>query len=290
MIAGARQGRAIGLALALLGLFAPSAVKSAFSPQMASLHREDRNKLWHLIHDSCAPAASRGIYPPSPCAEVVAPLESARGYAVLKDRDGRYQYLVLPLARIPGIESPALLAPDAPNYFADAWNARLYVEAALHRLLPREELGMVVNSTAGRSQDQLHIHVDCIRPDVRDALRQLLPTMTGHWRPLDLPLPPHRHRYQALWVAGETLSVNPFKMLAASLPASDRMGRHSLVVVGAYSPVGEPGFILLSGRVDRIRRDQGSGDELQDLNCTTMDHPASWSHSRAVADSRTTSP
>lgn len=177
------------------------------------------------------------------------------------DRAGRYQYLVLPLARVSGIESPALQAPDAPNYFADAWAARFYVEAALHASLPRDSLSLVVNSAPGRSQDQSHIHVDCIRPDVRATLRHLLPAITEQWHPLSDPLPPHRHDYQARWVDGETLAVDPFKVLAEALPHGDTMASHSLVVVGAYSPDGHPGFILLSGHADPAQGDRGSGDE-----------------------------
>jgi CDP-diacylglycerol pyrophosphatase len=205
--------------------------------------------------------------------EVDAANRGAAGYAVLKDRAGRYQYLVLPLARVTGIESPALQAAGTPNYFADAWTARLYVEAALHATQPRDVLSLVVNAAASRSQDQLHIHVDCVRPDVHAALLRLLPVITGRWRPLPAPLPPGGHAYWARWVDGETLAIDPFKSLASSLPAGDAMARHSLAVVGARSAAGRPGFILLSGHADRHGGDRGSGDELQDLACSIALHP-----------------
>ena len=54
----------------------------------------------------------------------------AKGYAVLKDLVGAAQYLLIPTARVPGIESLLLLAPEAPNYFADAWRERGYTERA----------------------------------------------------------------------------------------------------------------------------------------------------------------
>jgi CDP-diacylglycerol pyrophosphatase len=252
--------------------FAAAADESA--PAKPQQHHEDRNRLWSLI-SSCATTAAQNIYPPSPCAEVDMPHGVMDGYVVFKDRDGRYQYLVLPLARTTGIEDPILLAPGAPNYFADAWTARLYVEAALHAAQPREVLSMVVNSAHGRSQDQLHIHLDCIRPEVHDALQRLLPSITHQWRALSEPLPPHQHSYQAMWVDGETLSINPFQALASSLPAGDSMALHSLVVVGAYSPQGKPGFILLSGHVDPAHDDRGSGDELQDMDCAIAVSPKS---------------
>jgi len=209
-----------------------------------------------------------------PCAEVDARGGTAHGYAVLKDRAGRYQYLLLPLARITGIESPALRASDAPHYFADAWAARLYVEAALHAAQPRGVLSLAVNAAVGRSQDQLHIHIDCIRPDVHAALQRLLPTITRQWRQLDDPLPPHRHSYQARWIDGEPLAVDPFRALAEALPVGDSMASHSLLVVDAYSPAGMPGFILLSGHADPAHGDRGSAEELQDLDCAIAARPA----------------
>lgn len=251
-----------GLAtLAFASAFATSSAWAGQSPTVS------RNQLWHLVHGRCAPAARHGTYPPAPCAEVVDAATPKRGYVVLKDRVGRSQYLTIPLARIRGIESPALLAPDAPNYFAGAWAARLYVEAALHRPLPRDALILAVNSADGRTQDQLHIHVDCIRADVHDVLARELPSLTTQWRTLEQPLPPKGHNFRARWIDGDTLTANPFQLLHDALPEDDRMARHSLVVVGARSASGEPGFILLSGRADAATGDHGSGDELQDHDC-----------------------
>jgi CDP-diacylglycerol pyrophosphatase len=256
-----------GSVVALACVTTPSMVQGMSSSPMAKTPTANPDILWQWVNGQCAPAARRNIYPPSPCIEVSAPQGSASGYAVFKDRDGRYQYLVMPLARVTGIESEALLARGAPNYFADAWDARRYVEAALHTSVPRDMLSLVVNSPYGRSQNQLHIHIDCVRADVHDTLRRLLPTITPHWQPLREPLPPHGHRYAAMWVPGDSLTINPFQSLAASLTPDDRMTFHSLIVVGAQSSTGEPGFILLSGKVDPMTGDRGNGDDLQDLAC-----------------------
>ncbi|HEX5430876.1 MAG TPA: CDP-diacylglycerol diphosphatase [Bryobacteraceae bacterium] len=234
--------------------------------QTASLSPANPNLLWQLVQNSCVPAARQNRYPPAPCAEVSAPPgHFDRGYAVLKDIRGRFQYLVLPVARIAGIESPALLQPGAPNYFADAWSARLYVEAALHNIVPRNDLSLAVNSKYGRTQNQLHIHVDCIRTDVSDALRRLLPGIGAQWKTLPASL--RGHRYMARWVDGASLSINPFRSLAASLPAGDGMARYGLAVIGAYSPAWKPGFILLATRADVGKGNYGSSEELQDHSC-----------------------
>lgn len=230
------------------------------------------NILWQLVHGGCVPAAWAGKYPPSPCVEVSSPPgHFDRGYAVLKDIRGRSQYLVLPVARITGIGSPAILKPGAPNYLADAWTARLYVDAALHRIMPRNTLIMAVNSKYGRTQNQLHIHVDCIRSDVLDALRKVLPNINGHWKPLPVPL--RGHPYEAKWINGDALAINPFRSLASALPAGGDMARYGLAVTGAYSLAGKPGFILLATRADTVTGNYGSAEELQDHACAIAHRP-----------------
>lgn len=261
----AKLRRGLHLPGIILACVALAACTLPAKPPQKPAH--DRNALWRLIHESCAPAAQQDIYPPAPCIEA-SPGGDPDGYVVFKDRAGRYQYLVLPLARITGIESPLLQKPDAPNYLADAWTARRYVEAALHQALPREAMSLVVNSLHDRSQDQLHIHVDCIRPDVHDALQRLLPGITDRWQPLSEPLPPQGGRFRARWTSGTTLSIDAFKSLAASLPGGDRMVLHSLAVVGAHRASGEPGFILLSSRYEPAQGYRGNAEALQDQACS----------------------
>src|SRR3984893_12466159 len=60
----------------------------------------------------------------------------------------------------------ALLRENAPNYWEAAWDARRYVEEGARRQLPRDKIGMAINSAASRSQEPLHIHVACIPPKV----------------------------------------------------------------------------------------------------------------------------
>ncbi|KGI77487.1 hypothetical protein LF63_0109075 [Oleiagrimonas soli] len=239
----------------------------------AAAPRENPDILWHFVHDQCTPAASQGRYPPAPCVEVTSAQHPDRGYAVFKDRTGAHQYLVLPLARIPGIESPLLLRPDAPNYLADAWTARMYTEAALHRTVPREDIALVVNSAHGRSQNQLHIHVDCVKPTVRAALRQALPQLTTRWTTLPMRLPDAQgDRYIARWVGGAQLSINPFKSLAQFLRDPAQMQWHSLVVVGAQRADGQPGFVLLSTRAN-AEGSHGNSDDLHDRSCAVAFEP-----------------
>jgi CDP-diacylglycerol pyrophosphatase len=87
-----------------------------------------------------ARGARRGC--PQKCVDV----DPSGGFAVLKDINGIAQYLLIPTARVGGIESPDLLTPGSPNYWRAAWEARRFVEAKLgsgaspRRALARHQL------------------------------------------------------------------------------------------------------------------------------------------------------
>jgi len=200
---------------------------------------------------------------------------------VIKDLRGKSQYLVLPTARISGIESPQLLRPEAPNYLADAWRARTWVEKALGRKLPRGDIALAINSIQGRTQNQLHIHVDCIRGDVRKALDAMLPRIGDTWSYLPKPLA--GHPYRAMRVAGPALHVRPIRLLARSLRAGQSMGRQTLVVVGQRFADGRDGFLLLAGQSNIARGNWGSGEELQDHQCRIANALPSQAVARAAA-------
>jgi CDP-diacylglycerol pyrophosphatase len=121
----------------------------------------DPDALWHVVHDLCVTDA-KVSGAPAPCSKV----DLAHGYAVLKDIRGDTQLLLIPTDRVTGIEDPKLMAADAPNYWQDAWDARPIFEKRAGRAVPREALGLAINSLYGRTQNQLHIHIDCVRPSV----------------------------------------------------------------------------------------------------------------------------
>jgi CDP-diacylglycerol pyrophosphatase len=231
------------------------------SPLLAA----DPDALWNIVGGQCVPN-QQAKHDPSPCLLV----DLAGGYAVLKDQNGATQVLVIPTTRVTGIESPLLLGEATPNYWEAAWQARRDVEQFAHRDIPREDLALAVNSVYGRSQDQLHIHVDCIRPDVRDALTTVLQRIGPKWAPLDVSLA--GHRYQAMRLAGEDFGDHdPFKLLAAGdAMARVDMGVETLVVAGAVFEDGSSGFILLSDRADPSTHDPAAGESLLDHSCQVL--------------------
>lgn len=222
----------------------------------------DPNALWDIVNGQCLPDQQR-IGEPSPCALVNLDGGASRGYAVLKDLVGATQFLLIPTERVAGIESPQVLAADAPNYFADAWRSRTFVEQRAGRGLPRDWMSMAINSSAARSQNQLHIHIDCVRADVHQALSARAGEIGPTWSPFPVPLA--GQLYRAMAVPGDDLDVvNPFLALADGLSGGEQMGEQTLVVVGSTRADGQPGFVLLAGSAEETRPGSGHGEDLQD--------------------------
>jgi CDP-diacylglycerol pyrophosphatase len=235
----------------------------AWAPALPARDK-DPNALWAMVHNQCVPASQRGQLP-APCASVVPAGGGPLGYAILKDRHGPAQYLLIPTARISGIESPLLLRAGAINYFAAAWQARGYVRAALHRSLPREAISLAINSRDGRSQEQLHIHIDCLGMDVYTAINSALPRIDARWSALPLTLA--GNPYRAIYLPGRELTANPFALVAATLPDPRAMGAQTIAVVAVDDPRRGAGFVVLAGRSDLARGDHGSAEDLQDHGC-----------------------
>ena len=220
------------------------------------------NALWDIVHNSCEPAA-RGADVPQKCVDV----DASHGFAVLKDINGVAQYLLIPTARIGGIESPDLLIPDSPNYWRAAWEARRFVDAKLGQDLPRDELSLAINSTSGRTQNQLHIHIDCLAPDIVGALREQGSKIGTEWTAFPTLLRGHAYRIRRIDDANLD-SIDPFKLLAPDVAREGGiMADQTLLLTGTTAPDGKPAFFLLNDHVRRESGDLASSEELQDHTC-----------------------
>jgi CDP-diacylglycerol pyrophosphatase len=252
-----------GAAALCVGLCATAvAALVLISPRRAD--SADPNALWHIVHDLCVTdMKASGL--PAPCTAV----DMNRGYAVLKDIRGATQLLLIPTARVGGIESPALLAPDAPNYFEDAWDSRGLFQKRTGRTVSREDVGLAINSIYGRSQNQLHIHIDCVRPDIQRMLVADQAAIGERWTDLDPRFPARRYRVRR--IDGADLGAsNPFKLLAEDPDARADMGRETLVLIGMEFTGGQPGFVLLSDQADLAAMDKGAAEELLDHTCAVL--------------------
>ena len=224
----------------------------------ATVHA-DPSALWNIVHGQCVPNQVAHD-DPAPCARV----DLGAGSAVLKDLVGETQFLLIPTERSPGIDDPAILAPAAPNYFAAAWQAKSFVDERAGVELPREWMSLAINSAYARSQNQLHIHVDCVRPDVHDALTRYGSSVGPGWAPFPVELA--GHRYDAMSVSGDDLGqADPFDLLADGVAgAREDMASRTLVVVGSEDASGRTGFVILTDRADAATGDLAEGEELQD--------------------------
>ena len=218
----------------------------------------NRDVLWSIVHGQCVPHAQD--VPPSPCLAV----DTKGGYALLKDRTGATQILLIPTSRVTGIEDPAILAPSAPNYFAEAWQALPRVNALAGGRLAPADLSLAINAETGRTQDQLHIHLDCLTEDTKATLAAHSAAIGPMWARFPVPLG-GRDNWSAVHTATLDDRENPFHLLADGLlPVSGAsMGQSTLVVTAA--PDG--GFFVLAGRADVLRGDRGDGERLQDHDC-----------------------
>jgi CDP-diacylglycerol pyrophosphatase len=251
-----------------LAIVAAIGTCTAFLLIVADASQRDlpRNALWEVVHNVCVPGQSLH-HDPSPCLQVDLTGGIENGFAILRDPRGGTQFLLIPTTRISGIESPTVRGPNASNYFASAWEVRTHINDSLHLSLPRDDIGLAINSVVSRSQDQLHIHFSCIRADVWEALHEHEGNIGNHWAPFNVSLV--GHRYIAMWVSGDHLGPhNPFRLLAEGLPdAKQDMGNRTLVVIGLTRTGGTKGFVILVDQVNKERGDLANGEELLDNAC-----------------------
>lgn len=237
-----------------------SAPSQAYTPVV----KPHPHALWRVVHDLCVPAR-RALGLSAPCAEV----DLHSGYAVLADPQTQTQVLLVPTRRLEGIESPSLLEPGGTNYWDLAWRARRRFEARAGRPVPRDDIALAVNSQVARSQDQLHIHIDCVAPEVKSQLKARESEIGSDWS--TIPLRARGQSYRVLRLSGADLgSRDPFKILARDWRSRRQMGLETLVVIGAIFADGAPGFFLLNER-DSPRLDNwGFGEALMDHRCRVL--------------------
>jgi CDP-diacylglycerol pyrophosphatase len=239
-------------------------IAAVVAGQLHSVSAANRTALWAVVHDICLPAY-RSIGVAFPCLEVNIGDGLDRGFAVLQAPSSATHVIVVPTARISGIESPSLQGENAPNYWQAAWDARRFVEEGARRNLPRDKIGMAINAPESRSQDQLHIHVSCIAPVITDFLRDHQAEIRGAWSPLRLKL--SGHRFVAMKIETDSLAkVDPFKL--RGLPSTKAStGQQTLAAIGATFRDGKSGFYLLSNDTRASPRDTVSAEALLDDKC-----------------------
>jgi CDP-diacylglycerol pyrophosphatase len=182
---------------------------------------------------------------PSPCERVwlSSPQPDSPGYAVLEDRNGGAHYLLIPIQTFSGTESGELLDSELPNYFSQAWNARDLLNTYVGHAVPRTAVGLALSTPRARDQDQFHIHIECLRPEVFEALHANAAQITGKWSPITVI----GSTYQARRIADPNLeATRPFELVAQLSPdAKHHLENYTVLISGMQYPDGA-GFVILT--------------------------------------------
>jgi CDP-diacylglycerol pyrophosphatase len=203
-----------------------------------------RDALRQVVQNQCLPNW-RQHKDPSPCERIwlSSPQPDSPGYAVLEDRKGGAHYLLIPLQTMSGTESGELLDPDLPNYFAQAWNARDLLDTYVGHAVPRTAVGLALNTARAREQDQFHIHIECLRPEVLESLRAAAAQIGSKWSPITVI----GSTYQAMRIADPGLdATRPFELVAQLSPdARHHLENYTVLIAGMQYPDGS-GFVILT--------------------------------------------
>lgn len=211
--------------------------------------------LWDIVKNKCV-KNFRATRSPDPCEVVAIESGTGKGYAILKDRDGETHFLLIPTTRVTGIEDTKLLKPESTNYWQAAWShAREILSHKAGRDVSRGEIALAINSIDERSQNQFHIHIDCLSSGIVKALKdnesKIGPDWDSSTSTIDVP---GSGEHRVFFVAGEDLkTIDPFKILADDLSrrktatnaVSLAMEHHGLIVIGAHRSDGKDGFYIM---------------------------------------------
>lgn len=132
--------------------------------------------------------------------------------------------------------------------------------------VPDRAVSLAINSRTGRTQNHFHIHISCIRPDVREQLDKNLANISSRWLPLPGGL--RGHEYLARRVTeSELVQRSPFMMLAEEVPeARKHMGSYGLAMVRQS----DNSFVLLATQRNLLTLNRASAEEIQDHQCEIL--------------------
>lgn len=217
-----------------------------------------RDVLWAALK-SCV-LAKRIANRTFPCLAVDLGEGARPGAAVLRAPGQPTHVVVMPTDTVPGLEASVLRGPRGAAYWQAALAARHHVSDALKGRVPAEDVALAVNSADGRSQDQLHIHLDCVKPRVLAALREHGSSVRTAWTPFPVALAGDRYFAMRVPAAGAE-HFNPFAALGR-LPGRRDLHRTSLAALATPSGDPAPGFLILA-----YRAPSASAEDVMDHTC-----------------------
>jgi CDP-diacylglycerol pyrophosphatase len=181
-------------------------------------------------------------------------------FIILKDNSSKKPaaYLIIPTAKITGIDDQEIFAPPFVDFWSYAWQ-----QAQTYLKKPAAETALAINSKPRRTQEQLHIHIACVRPDVAQALAQndakIGSDPATAWQ---TALGPNSNTYRVIKTSGLAAADSPYKLVAAMPGARTDMADQSIAVVGSTTP---GSYYVLDTSAHGTN--PGSAEELLDQYC-----------------------
>jgi CDP-diacylglycerol pyrophosphatase len=179
-------------------------------------------------------------------------------YIILKDNAPQKQqgYLLIPVEPITGVEDEKIFSAPYIDLWSSAW---LWSEKYPGR--PPAATGLALNSALARTQNQLHIHISCILPDVTKALwKKKISPDPNH--ATSIQLGPNRTTYRAVAVPTLDGANSPFT-IARTIAQSTKteMREQGIAVVRGKK---SNGFYVLDTTENR-----GGAEELLNQTCAS---------------------
>ncbi len=221
-----------------------------------------RSTLWDVVEACKVDQRLAGV--PFPCQQVVPSEEGRPGHVLLRPPTRRTHVVLVPTRRVTGVEQVVGPALDGGGYLREAWAARPEVEAALGRAAA---VGIAVNSAITRSQDQLHMHVDCVDGPVAFALAEQAPAIPKDgWKAGGF-----NWAGQAFWArlmtAADLATKDPFR-LASEIPAVREEPSRTVMAMLPVEVAGADEIALLVAQSDpRLEKNQFTSERLLDHSC-----------------------
>jgi CDP-diacylglycerol pyrophosphatase len=221
----------------------------------------DASALWSVVR-YCS-LQNRAIGLPFPCLDVRED-GNGNGYALIRSPGFRSEILLVPTTRITGVEDPRAASPKAALFWRRAWEARDLVARGLGRPLGWRDLGLVVNAKPSRTQDQLHIHIDCVKASIAARIASEAARLGDGWS--REPSVEGMAMWARRFGEHDLGRVNPLAAVFDGIPeAREDPAAFGVAVIGATLGGGARGFVLVALRSSRTT---GSAETLLDHSCS----------------------
>lgn len=150
-------------------------------------------------------------------------------YVIIKDNNPKkpVAYLLMPSIKVTGIEDPQVSKAPVVDFWQYAWH-----QSQAYPKQPAARTALAINSVHGRDQNQLHIHISCVLPEVKKVLDGATIGVFPA-KPVALQMPPHNNTYEVVKVTGLGGKQSPFLVIQEDPRVKAHMGSQSIAVVGS---------------------------------------------------------